>query len=50
MVIGLNGAFKSVNYEIMSINAEMQSYFKESLQGIEVVKANNLVEQIKTKF
>lgn len=50
IVIGLNGAFKSINYEIMSANAEIQSYFKESLQGIEVVKANNLKEQVKMKF
>lgn len=50
VVVSMNRPFRNVNYEIMGINAEMQSYFKESLQGIEVIKANNLVEQVKIKF
>ena len=46
-LIIFNGLFKRVNYKIMASNAEMQSFFKESIQGIEVIKANNIDKKIK---
>lgn len=42
-----NGLYKKTNYKIMSSNAEMQSFFKDSIQGFEVIKANNITSNIK---
>lgn len=46
----LNNAIKNINYKIMEENAIMQSYFKETLQGFEVIKANNIVRAINNIF
>ena len=46
----LNSAFRRVNYEIMDNNAIMQSFFKEVLQGSEIIRANNIAYEIKKTF
>ena len=46
----LKNKFKNTNYKIMSNNAEVQSFFKEFVQGIEVIKANNENEIMEEKF
>lgn len=46
----LKNKITDANYRIMNDNAEMQSYFKEFIQGVEVIKSHNEVENIVTKF
>ncbi len=46
----LKNKIKDTNHRIMNDNAEMQSYFKEFIQGIEVIKLYNEVENVVTKF
>lgn len=46
----LKNKIKNANHRIMNDNAEMQSFFKEFMQGIEVIKANNENERMQEKF
>lgn len=41
---------EGANYRIMNTNAEMQAYFKELLQGLEVIKANNENVYVENQF
>ena len=46
----LKNKIKDTNHRIMNANAEMQSYFKEFIQGIEVIKSYNENENVVNKF
>ena len=46
----LKTRIKNANYRIANDNADMQSFFKEFIHGIEVIKANNESEKVVEKF
>ena len=46
----LRNRIQVTNYEIMNDNAEMQSFFKEFLQGIEIIKMNNACDVMEETF
>lgn len=50
IALALKNFIHEANHKIMSNNAEMQSFFKEFLQGIEVIKANNENEIVEKRF
>lgn len=50
IALALRNKFNVANFNIMNKNAEMQSLFKEFIQGIEVIKANNANETIEERF
>lgn len=49
LVFCFNNPIKKINYETMENNAQLSSYLKESIDGIETVKAFNNENAVKTQ-
>lgn len=49
IVISYRNAIKDTNQDVMENNARLQSYLKESIDGIDTIKANRAEELVKNK-
>lgn len=47
LILVFRGPIERANYSVMEGNAGVQSFFKESIDGIETVKASSACEQVK---
>lgn len=50
LVVILHKPFEVIQHSVMSANAGVQTYFKETLQGIELIKANNVEDIVHSRL
>ncbi len=50
IVTAFRKPIKSINQDVMSSNANVQSYLKETISGIETIQAKNAQQSVKYKF
>lgn len=46
LIFVLRKPYEAIMHSVMNANAEAQTYFKESIQGIELVKANHMEDEV----